>query len=107
MTVDIVPLELTVGEQLGFVIEPFQNASVARFEFPVFRQSADSRDYGFLIFPTVRMVWLFGTFVVHHSDAAARDLHLIPYSPLTVIRGTYSCFQAFVLNCSKNRDRFQ
>jgi hypothetical protein len=36
-----------------------------------------------------------GTFVVHHSGATVRDLHPIPYSPLTVIRGTLSCFRAF------------
>ena len=35
-----------------------------------------------------------GTFVVRHSGATVRDLYPIPYSPLTVIKGTLSWFQA-------------
>src|ERR1700751_4218706 len=38
------------------------------------------------------MVWVFGTFVVHHSGATARDLHPIPHSPLTLIRGIARVF---------------
>src|SRR4030081_4094270 len=35
-----------------------------------------------------------GTIVVRHSGATVRDFYPIPYSPLTVIRGTLSWFQA-------------
>jgi hypothetical protein len=46
-----------------------------------------------------------GTFVVHHSGATVRDLHPIPYSPLTVIRGTLSCFRAFAPQVFKEPKR--
>jgi len=34
--------------------------------------------------------WLLEIFVPRYSGATAQDLHLFPYSPLTVIRGTFA-----------------
>src|SRR5438309_11140024 len=74
-----------------------------------------SSDFGVILWPrltTQYEIWLvqpnlgpgsgiFGTFIVHHGGATVRDLHPIPYSPLTVIRGTLSCYRAFALQVFK------